>query len=363
MLLQNRQRPSRASLKTFQSYKITLPTRTHSTQDFIMNLITKLPHFILSIFLTLPTQFATAQPTSPELLSKYSPDDIAATHEIWHISTRSLAQYDKLDRDVDQIEYLQLVSGQWQSRSAEVFNAPKDIDTCFLIHGSPASAELVLSVTLDVYQHIRPVVTDSTRFRYVIWSWPADRQVGGIVKEFKDQAIRAQPQGYYLARVLDRCRANNRTLVVGYSMGARVSACALHLLGGGTNPYTPRLESQSDRKVTYLTVGGAIDQDWLESGKYFGNALTVVDQYLNVHNPADPLLKRYKKLTPRKMEPGIAIGYDGLANIASLKSFGIPTKEINVTETAGKSHDIRYITRDVNLLTKIWTTSFPRSNK
>jgi|TARA_B110000438_G_scaffold262893_1_gene274497 hypothetical protein len=322
----------------------------------------KLSQLVISALLVaLHTQFISAQSTSAELLAKYSPDNIAAAHEIWHVSTRGLSQYDKLERDLNKIEYLQLVSGQWQTRTAEDFNAGQDIDTCFLIHGSPASTELVLQVTLDVYQHIRPIIADANKFRYVIWSWPADRQVGGIVKEFKDQAIRSQPQGFYLAHIIDRCRALNRTLVVGYSMGARVSACALHLLGGGTNPYTPPLKPQSDHKVTFLTVGGAIDQDWLESGKYFGKALTVVDQYLNVHNPADPLLKRYKKLTPKKMEPGIALGYKGLANIGSLKSFGIPTQQMNVTDIAGKSHDIRYITRNANLINEIWTKSFPRN--
>ena len=327
-----------------------------------MTLITKLQLIILSLSIALPAQFISAQPTSPELLTQYSPDNIAAAHEIWHVSTRGLAQYDKLERDVDNIEYLQLVSGQWLPRTADDFTASQDVDTCFLVHGSPASTELVLQVTLDVYQHIRPVIADANRFRYVIWSWPADRQVGGIVKEFKDQAIRSQPQGFYLAHIIDRSRARNRTLVVGYSMGARVSACALHLLGGGSNPYAPQLKPQSDRKVTYLTVGGAIDQDWLEPGKYFGNALTVVDQYLNVFNPADPLLKRYKKLAPKKTEPGVALGYDGLVNLSSLNSFGIPTKQMNVTEVAGKSHDIRYITRNADLITEIWNKSFPRRN-
>ncbi|MBT4693234.1 MAG: hypothetical protein HOB73_07820 [Planctomycetaceae bacterium] len=324
-----------------------------------MTLLTKFSFVLLSLAVAINTHFASAQPTSPELLAKYSPDNIAAAHEIWHVSTRGLRQYEQLEGDIDKIEYLQLVSGQWQRKTADDFNATQNVDTCFLIHGSPATTELVLQVTLDVYQHIRPVITDTKRFRYVIWSWPADRQVGGIVKEFKDQAIRSQPQGFYLAHIVDRCRARNRTLVVGYSMGARVSACALHLLGGGTNPYTPQFKPQSDRKITYLTVGGAIDQDWLEAGKYFGNALTVVDQYLNVHNPADPLLKRYKKLVPKKIEPGIAIGYGGLLNLSSLNSFGIPTHQINVTDVAGKSHDIRYITRNPNLIMEIWNKSFP----
>jgi hypothetical protein len=325
-----------------------------------MNLTAKLESIILVLSVALTTQYLTAQSTSPELLAKYSPDNIAEAHEIWHVSTRGLSQYDRLEKDLNKIEYLQLISGQWQERTADDFNASQNVDTCFLIHGSPASTELVLQVTLDVYQHVRPVVADTNKFRYVIWSWPADRQTGGIVKEFKDQAVRSQAQGFYLAHIVDRCRARNRTLVVGYSMGARVSACALHLLGGGSNPYTPSFKPNSDRKVTFLTVGGAIDHDWLESGKYFGNALTVVDQYLNVHNPADPLLKRYKKLSPKKTEPKVAIGYDGLSSLASLKSFGIPTDQMNVTKVAGKSHDIRYITRDVNLIKQIWNKSFPR---
>ena len=137
-----------------------------------MTLITKLQLAILSLSIALPIQFISAQPTSPELLARYSPDNSAAAHEIWHVSTRGLSQYGRLERDVDKIEYLQLVSGQWQRRTADDSSVSQDIDTCFLIHGSLVSTELVLQVSLDVYQPIPPVVAVANKSRYVIWSWP-----------------------------------------------------------------------------------------------------------------------------------------------------------------------------------------------
>ena len=296
--------------------------------------------------------------TPPELLHQHADVRVANGHEIWYVSTRDLSQYNNLQQELPKIEYQQLVSGAWLQRTRADFDSQREMDTCFVVHGSPAEVPLVLEVTLDVYQHIQTVIPKGRPFRFVIWSWPAERQLNGIKKEFQDQSLRAQPQGFYLADVLDRCRQHNPTLVVGYSMGARVTACALHLLGGGTNPYAPPLQTRTNNKVSYLTVAGAIDRDWLEPGKYYGSALSVVSRFLNVHNTADPLLKRYKKIYPRKQSTTGAIGFSGLANEGALDVFQIPTTEMNVTKVAGKTHDIRYITRDLDLLKNIWQRSF-----
>ena len=173
--------------------------------------------------------------TPPELLHQHTDVRVANGHEIWYVSTRDLSHYDNLQQELPKIEYQQLVSGAWVQRTHADFDSQREMDTCFVVHGSPAEVPLVLEVTLDVYQHIQTVIPKGRPFRFVIWSWPAERQLNGIKKEFQDQSLRAQPQGFYLADVLDRCRQHNPTLVVGYSMGARVTACALHLLGASAS--------------------------------------------------------------------------------------------------------------------------------
>lgn len=307
---------------------------------------------ILSLFLIDVSSLTAAD---PDVLKKYSTELRHSGHEIWYVTTRHLPQYDNLEESVSKIGYYKMEGDNWTKKSAQQFNQPQDLDTLIVVHGSPATVSLVSEVCLDVYQDIQAIIPESKkRMRYVIWSWPADRQVTGIVKEFRDQARRSQPQGYYLAHVIDKCRAKNDTVVVGYSMGARVASCALHLLAGGKSEFTPAIQPTSTNKVSYLIVAGAINRDWLEPGQHFGNALKSADRFLNVYNSTDPLLKRYPKLFPKEKSHPDATGYKGLFSHANLEDFGIPVEEINVSAAAGKSHDIRYITRDTETLKKIW---------
>lgn len=292
---------------------------------------------------------------NPSVIQKYSTELRHEGHEIWYVTTRHLPLYDKLEEAVANIGYYKMEGTVWTKKPASEFNSAEDLDTMLVVHGSPATVSLVSEVCLDVYQHIQTVIPESKkRMRYVIWSWPADRQVTGLVKEFRDQAMRSQPQGFYLGHVIDQCRSKNDTVVVGYSMGARVASCALHLLAGGKSEFTPPIESISNNRVAYLIVAGAINRDWLEPGQHFGEALKSTSRFLNVYNSTDPLLKRYPKLYPKgKLRPE-ATGYKGLYSHANLATFGVPVEEINVSAAAGKSHDIRYITRDSETLKKIW---------
>jgi hypothetical protein len=293
---------------------------------------------------------------NPSVIQNYSTELRHEGHEIWYITTRHLPLYENLEQAVDNIGYYKMEGKAWAKKPSSEFNSSEDLDTMIVVHGSPAPVSLVSEVCLDVYQHIQRVIPESkTRMRYVIWSWPADRMGSGLVKEFRDQARRSQPQGFYLGHVLDQCRSKNDTVVVGYSMGARVASCALHLLAGGESEFTPTIKTTSSNKVAYLVVAGAINRDWLEPGRHFGDALKSTNRFLNVYNSTDPLLKRYPKLYPKGKSRPEATGFKGLYSHANLATFGVPIEEINVSAAAGKSHDIRYITRDTETLKKIWT--------
>ncbi len=322
--------------------------------EILEQLIMRYPFIIYAI-----TAFfvwtATAFGVNPSIIQKYSTELRHDQHEIWYVTTRHLPQYDDLEKAVDQIGYYKMEGQRWNKKEASEFHSAEDLDTMIVVHGSPATVSLVSEVCLDVYQHLQVVIPENKkRLRFVIWSWPADRQVTGLVKEFRDQARRSQPQGYYLGRVIDQCRKKNDTVVVGYSMGARVASCALHILAGGKSEFAPTIKPISKNPVTYLMVAGAINRDWLEPGQHFGKALQSTNRFLNVYNSTDPLLKRYPKLYPKGKSRPEAVGYLGLYSHANLGTFGIPIEEINVSAAAGKSHDIRYITRDAETLKKVW---------
>ncbi|MBA61021.1 MAG: hypothetical protein CMJ76_01530 [Planctomycetaceae bacterium] len=311
---------------------------------------------LLAVLLLLFISSGRLLAVNPTTIQKYITDLRHADHEIWYLTTRQLPQYENLEQSVGDIGYYKMEGKAWNKKDAAEFNSAEDLDTMIVVHGSPATVSLVSEVCLDVYWHIQKVIPESkTRMRFVIWSWPADRQVTGLVKEFRDQARRAQPQGYYLGHVIDQCRAKNDTVLVGYSMGARVASCALHLLAGGKSEFAPTLKPISNKKVSYLVVAGAINRDWLEPGQHFGEALKSTNRFLNVYNSTDPLLKRYPKLYPKGKSRPEATGYKGLYSHANLDDFGIQIDEINVSAAAGKSHDIRYITRDIETLKKIWS--------
>ena len=103
---------------------------------------------------------------------------------------------------------------------------------CFL-HGNRTDAEYAVTKGWYTYDIIRSCVS-CRGFRYVIWSWPAERLCRNVVAgqplEGRLQRRRKLLFGSMASIGFDR---GAKVSLVGHSFGPRIITGALHLLGGG----------------------------------------------------------------------------------------------------------------------------------
>tara|TARA_Y100000994_G_scaffold152994_1_gene125341 strand:- start:188 stop:1177 length:990 start_codon:yes stop_codon:yes gene_type:complete len=276
-------------------------------------------------------------------------------HSIWYISTRHLPLNPEENTNGGELYYYRLTNNQWQPSTFKDYSADTR-PTCLIVHGSPASTELVANASLEVYEHLASQIKNEQSVRFVIWSWPAHRRVTGLVNEFKDQVIRAEQQSRYLAQFIDATRNQSPTAVVGYSMGGRVMLGALELLAGGKPPHQAKYNPSSTREQPFkvMLLVSAVGHSSLQKGALYSSALTQADECLVIYNNKDPLLKRYRKLFDSKREDRqYAIGHIGAQNPTEIAASGVQYLQLDVTASIGNHHDIRAYTRNKTVLRQI----------
>ena len=294
-----------------------------------------------------------------------------ACGEVWLINTRS-APHSLVpetgnavpetgnavpDAPERQIGYFRLHDGcDWQRADSEEFfhGTGEPIPTIVFVHGNHADASAAVRDGRLLERRIRQQAAGCP-FRFVIWSWPADRVRGGPRRDAQVKACYANAQSHYLAECLDRLEGDVPVTLVGYSFGARVITGALHLLGGGRlagrelcRQDVP--QSQPIRRA--VLVAAAADADWLWPGRRHGLALSQVDRILVTKNRRDPVLKWYPLMYGRGGPQ--AMGYAGPAGCGCTENIDV----LNVTSTVGRNHDWARYAADPGLRCRLGSYCF-----
>jgi hypothetical protein len=304
---------------------------------------------------TLTGTAAARKPAPPQRLPAGLPQ-----HQLWKINTRDLPAYDNFQANVGKWRYEQFSDGLWTVSSKESFDRGKKIPTCVVVHGSPASDDYVVGLSMDVYYSLSKFLGPEKTIRIVIWSWPADKTHASLIKDFRDQTIRGERQGYYLAHFVDQQRKSSPVMLIGYSMGARSASAALQLIGGGRVESLPafQADTKNNQPIIGVLVAAAIDTTWLAPGGRYDRVVGQTDHFLVTVNSRDPILQRYPRLYGSKKAIQQSIGYCGIANRDALQDNASRYTQIDITEAAGATHDIRSITRSRPLLEKISKSTF-----
>ena len=235
-------------------------------------------------------------------------------NDVWLISTRQ-APSSVPAGDEDPLRYWRLsVDHRWARADVETLLATDDpgVPTCVFIHGNRTGRQQAVRDGWVPYRHL---AKESRRpFRFVIWSWPADRIRGCARRDARVKACRSDVESYYLAQWLNRLDPEVPLCLVGYSFGARVITGALHLWAGGQLVGRTLPDGRAARArapVRAVLVAAAVDNDSLLPGRRNELALGKVDRLLVTQNPCDPVLKWYR-LMHRARGAG-ALGYTGPA--------------------------------------------------
>lgn len=200
-----------------------------------------------------------------------------------------------------------------QLLNRDAFNASLAPGTpvCVVVHGSFTDWKSMWDDCVPLYRWLR-CAAPSRAINVVFYTWPS---AGPLTYEpHLDVAIlgmRASFNGVYLGDMIARIPPGHPICIIGHSHGARLTAAALHLLGGGEVDGTHLTNfPPADQRVRAVLVAGAIDHQWLDPGQRFGLALCRTECLLYLRNDHDIVLTFYPF---RKVFSRRALGESGLS--------------------------------------------------
>jgi hypothetical protein len=263
--------------------------------------------------------------------------------EIWLVSTRDAPHCGEPGAGLQGLRYWRLDDNcEWSPAGAEAFpTADNAMPTVVFIHGNRTDAAQAVTKGLYAYEVMR-AQSAGQPFRYVIWSWPADKVCRGTHADTRLKADYSDIESYYLAQWLAQLRPGVKVSLVGHSFGPRIITGALHLLAGGQvgdqsmPPSTVAEWSGGKRNpVRAVLLASAVDADWLAPGGYHGLALSLTEQMLVTCDGCDRVLRWY----PRMYGAGgpEALGFVGPCGVGNAENVEV----LDVSGTVGKIHDWR----------------------
>lgn len=258
--------------------------------------------------------------------------------QLWLVSTRRLphgpvSSARRMLPDVSRYE-----PAGWQPATpADLETAgDKRLKTILLVHGNDTDDATARSRGLAMYQSLARGAEQP--FRLIVWSWPADAISGTWRQDVRVKAERAEADAYYLAQFIADHESPEPVHAVGYSLGARVIAGGLHLLGGGSLAGRT-LESRREGgrlPVHAILMAAAVDDDAFLPGRRYGRALSAVDRLVLLVNPQDRVLRWYRFLSPGN--GATALGMGGIASLGNLGAHRQKVEQVNVNSYVGGQH-------------------------
>ena len=263
--------------------------------------------------------------------------------QVWLVSTRGAPHDGVPGQALPQLDYWRLdEQSEWSAADAAMFRASDDpaVPTVVFIHGNRSDADEAVEKGWCTYQSIR---SQSDRpLRFVIWSWPADREFRRNRPDARLKAAYSDVDAWYLAQWLAEVRPGVRLSLIGHSFGPRIITGDLHLLAGGQlagcglPEGTVTAWSTGKRNpIRAVLLAAALDYDWLAPGGCHEQALSLVDQMLVTCNSCDRALRWYPRIDGRGGPS--ALGFVGPGGVENAKNIEL----LDVSALVGPFHDYR----------------------
>jgi hypothetical protein len=262
--------------------------------------------------------------------------------QVWYLSTRAAAHCGQLDDPAQAVRYWRL-SGDcgWSSAEAKDFHAGDTVGTptVVFIPGNRTDADEAVEKGWYVYQAICSQ-TGGKPFRYIIWSWPADRVGRRNRPDVQLKAAYSDAESYYLAAWLRGVQCGGKVSLVGHSFGPRIITGALHLLAGGElagrmllHDVAADKKSAKQMQIRAVLLADADDADSLAPCGRNGLALSLLDEAIVTCNCCDSVLKWYPRMYGRGGPQ--ALGFVGPCGVDDPQKIAV----LDVSAAVGKTHD------------------------
>lgn len=275
------------------------------------------------IVITAPACASSACPpvVLPGLIDGDQGDSLCAPQvadRLWVICTRHLGTntcFIDLERPDLRVSHLD-ACGYRQQASLETFfsHLAPDRPLFVHIHGNRMTDEDARRRGRFIHHKIRSNFGGGA-LDYAIFSWPSER-TGMLVRDGRIKADRTDSQGLYLAWLLRELVVRDVPVVlVGYSFGGRVATGSLHALAGGSlDGRALPGDTIRGANIAAALVAPAVEEGWLEAGRYHGLASQNIRKMVLFYNPRDAILRRYWLIDLATR--GRALGFSGPQRLA-----------------------------------------------
>lgn len=259
--------------------------------------------------------------------------------QFWVVSTRHLACNAGVTETLPDFRVQYFAQNRWHDGDAQMFLAHDDParSTVIYVHGNRFDADQALASGWESYYAITRTLPAERNVRYVIWTWPSEKEFGPI-RDARHKLARTPVESYYLARLMTAIDPKVPTSVVGYSYGARVALGAVHMSAGGQfeGRIVPDAYTLEGSMFRIALIAPASEDDALLPGARFEMTMSRTEHLLSFYNPCDRALKFFHVVD--KCQRPDAIGLNGIYGISHLEGAERIT-ERNVSGFLGKSHD------------------------
>lgn len=255
--------------------------------------------------------------------------------QVWLVSTRSIPEF---SLDACDLNAIQLLDGCWHESNIQSFQAEHNenlkLQSVVYVHGNMTDLNWSIIRGLKVYENLIGNRQDSPPVRFVIWSWPSERQTVPI-RDALLKSRKAVCVGYTLRAFLDTLQGTAPALI-GYSFGGQVVVSALQ------SPY------HEDGKGPYHVslIAPALDRDFIhceiDSCKVVSNT-AIIEAYVDSKDRvirAHGQLCRKKYRRSGKCDHLVSSKLNGCCEILS---------EIDITDCQPK-HSITLYSQDPSII-------------
>lgn len=291
------------------------------------------------------TSIITPLLTTSDILSTRCQTLVSVTSEIFELSTRHLPeQFCSINENCPPLEVNRWDASRWQRSDIDTALQYEDKPTIVYVHGNFMERSNTLERVRILDSYLKKQATED--YRLLLFSWPSQRERKPLRDIYENDEV-AEDQSMYLAWILRQLRDQSRVSVLGFSFGARCATAALHLDAGGTIPGLRfglgQYDAQQVQRTPYHLglIAPAVDKNWLLPSGRYGKATSNINDFVNMYNSRDPVLRRYKFID-RITRPiaGGFVGFDGIGDprITSPLGSQIKVKQYNCGGVIGTTH-------------------------
>jgi hypothetical protein len=291
----------------------------------------------------LPSISLSPVPASSEFASPACRANFSVTSEIFELSTRHLPeQFCSIDENNPPMDVHRWDVTRWQRSDLGTALLYEDKPTIIYVHGNFMERNNTLERVRILDFYLKRQATED--YRLLLFSWPSQRERKPLRDIYENDEI-AEDQSLYLAWILRQLRSQSRVSVLGFSFGARCATAALHLDAGGNIPGLRFGNQQTEtvQRVPYHLglIAPAVDKNWLLPNGRYGKATSNINDFVNMYNSRDPVLRRYKFID-RLSRPiaGGFVGFDGIGDPRATSPLAgqIKVKQYNCGGVIGTTH-------------------------